>query len=75
MTAQRDLLSAPVRNLSPCEQLTRYLDTWVGMDESRWPQANVEALYDKISYVFGKHPDAEAWYRAWRQAHPQARLA
>lgn len=60
--------------LHPRERLARYLDTWAGMDESAWPEANVKALYDDIMDLFHAHPEAEAWYRAWRTAHPEARL-
>ena len=57
----------------PRERLTRYLDTWAGMDEVAWPEANVKALFDDIMDIFREYPEAEGWYRAWRAAHPEAR--
>jgi hypothetical protein len=60
----------------PRTRLFGYLDAWAGMDESAWPEANVKALYEDIMDVFAEHPrDADGWFRAWRQAHPGARLA
>ncbi len=57
----------------PRERLTGYLDAWASMNEAEWPQANVKALYDDILDIFRDYPEAEAWYRAWRAAHPEAR--
>lgn len=59
----------------PRERLIGYLNAWAEMDEAQWPQANVRALLEDILDVFRDHPEAEAWYREWRQAHPEARLS
>ena len=58
----------------PHKRLTDYLDAWAGMDEAAWLEANVKALYDDIMDIFQEYPEAEAWYREWRAAHPEARL-
>lgn len=58
----------------PRSHLWEYLDAWAGMDEATWPEANVNALLEDILDVFRDHPQAEAWYREWRAAHPEARL-
>ncbi len=55
--------------------LWRLLDLWNGMDEATWPEANVKAIYDDVLDLFREHPEANAWFRAWRAAHPEARLA
>lgn len=55
--------------------LWRLLDLWAGMDESPWSEANVTALKDDIMDLFRDHPEANAWFREWRAAHPTARLA
>ncbi len=69
---QLDLLG---RHLTPRERLSRYLDTWATMDETTWTEANVKALYDDIMDIFRDHPrEADTWFRAWRLAHPEARL-
>ena len=66
-----DLLTHPP---DPRERLTGCLDTWTGMDEAAWPEANVKALYEDIMDIFREYPEADAWYREWRKAHPEARL-
>jgi hypothetical protein len=58
----------------PHERLTRYLDAWAAMDEAAWPEANVKSLYDDIMDIFREYPEAVAWFREWRAAHPEARL-
>jgi hypothetical protein len=59
----------------PRTRLVRLLDTWLGMDESKWTETNVAALYQDILDLFKAHPaEADGWYRAWRQEHPGARL-
>jgi hypothetical protein len=63
-----------VHPADPRERLILYLDTWAGMDEATWPEANVKALYEDLLELFGDHPEAEGWYRDWRTAHPEARL-
>lgn len=68
IATQLDLLG----RLTPRERLTRYLDTWVGMSEATWSEANVKALYEDILDVFKDHPDADTWFRAWRADHPTA---
>jgi hypothetical protein len=69
--------------------LWRLLDLWAGMDESQttesvmsgqpvpvWTEANIKALYEDILDLFSAFPkDADRWFREWRQAHPEARLA
>ncbi len=54
--------------------LWRLMDTWGGMDESAWQEANVKALYEDIMDLFKAHPEAEGWFKEWRQAHPGAKL-
>ncbi len=54
--------------------LWRLLDTWAGMDESAWLEANVKALYEDIMDIFGANPEAEVWFKEWREAHPEGRL-
>ncbi len=56
-------------------RLRSLLDTWASMDESAWPEANVKALHEEIMDIFRDHPEANSWFRAWRAAHPAARLA
>jgi hypothetical protein len=58
----------------PKARLWDLLDTWAGMDETTWPEANVKALYDDIMDIFGEYPEADGWFREWRAAHPEARL-
>ena len=69
--------------------LWRLLDLWAGMDEEQttesavsgqpvpvWTEANVKALLDDILDLFSAAPqDADGWFREWREAHPEARLA
>ncbi len=55
--------------------LWRLMDTWGSMDESTWQEANVKALYEDILDLFKAHPQAEGWFKEWRQANPEARLA
>jgi hypothetical protein len=56
--------------------LWRLLDIWAGMDEATWQGAAVKALYEDIMDVFEGHAkDADRWFREWREAHPEARLA
>lgn len=63
-------------NAGPRARLLKMLDTWATMDESTWPAANVQALYQDIMDMFRAHPiEADGWYRAWRRDHPGARLA
>jgi hypothetical protein len=66
-----ELLTRPS---DPRERLTGFLDAWAGMDEAAWPEANVKALYEDIMDIFQDHPEADRWYREWRQAHPEAKL-
>ncbi len=51
------------------------MDTWTGMDEAAWPEANVKALYEDIMDIFGEYQEADAWFREWRKAHPEGKLA
>jgi len=61
---------------SPKARLHQLLATWAWMDESAWPEANVQALYEDILDLFRDHPgEADAWFKEWRAAHPAARLA
>lgn len=61
---------------APAVRLTRLLDTWSGMDESKWTEANVAALYQDILDVFKAHPvAADGWYQTWKREHPRGRLA
>ena len=57
----------------PQGRLWLLLDTWAGMDEAAWPEANIKALYEDLMDIFRDHPEAETWYREWRKAHPEAR--
>lgn len=59
----------------PRARLWSLLDTWGSMNEDAWPEANVKALYDDIMDVFRDHLEADAWFREWRAAHPEARLS
>lgn len=80
---QRFLLRAPsvvplLADLAtaPAVRLSRLLDAWSGMDESKWTEANVAALYQDIMDVFKAYPaEADVWYRTWRREHPAAWLA
>jgi hypothetical protein len=60
----------------PRARLVSLLTTWATMDESQWTQEAVDRLKDSILDVYRDHPnDADGWYRAWRKAHPDARLS
>jgi hypothetical protein len=59
----------------PRERLSEYLNTWAGMDEFVWPEANVRALYEDIMDVFEEHPEANVWFREWRATNPKERLS
>lgn len=66
----------PGLTTEPRVRLLSYLDTWAGMDEAKWTEASVKALYDDIMDIFHDHPrEADGWFREWRAAHPTARLA
>ena len=65
-----ELLTRPQ---DPRERLILYLDTWATMSEDEWPEANVRALYEDIMDLFRDKPEADAWFREWRQKHPEAR--
>lgn len=67
-----ELLAHP---LDPRERLTACLNAWAGMDEDLWPEANVRALYEDIMDIFLQYQEAESWYREWKQANPEAKLA
>lgn len=70
--ATRDL---PCHTSDPRARLWSLLTAWAGMDEAAWPEANVNALREDIMDIFRDHPvEADGWYRAWRAAHPGARL-
>jgi hypothetical protein len=57
-------------------RLSRLLDTWATMDETAWTQEAVDRLKNEILDTFSEHPrDADTWFREWRQAHPEAKLA
>jgi len=75
MEALAGLFPPPPKAYPPGPQgrLSLLLDTWAGMDEAVWPEANVKALYDDIMDIFRDHPDADTWFKAWRAAHPEAR--
>ena len=55
--------------------LWRLLDLRSEMNETSQTEANVTALYNDIMDVFRDHPEADAWFNAWRAAHPAARLS
>ena len=57
------------------ERLWSLLDQWAGMDEVTWHPEAVDRLKDDILDVFKAHPEADAWFRDWREKHPAARLA
>lgn len=57
----------------PRGRLWVLLSTWAGMDEAVWSEANVRALYDDIMDLFRDYREANAWFREWRAAHPEAR--
>jgi hypothetical protein len=60
----------------PKARLSALLTSWAGMDESQWTQEAVDQLKDQILDLFRDYPDqADAWFRAWRALHPEARLA
>ena len=59
----------------PRARLWHLLGQWAGMDEAAWSEANFKALYEDIMDIFRDHPEADAWFRAWRAMHPEARLA
>jgi len=59
----------------PKARLWDLLDIWTQMDEDQWTQEAVDGLKDEILDVFKMYPEADAWYREWRQAHPAAKLA
>lgn len=65
----------PTHPADPRERLTGYLDAWASMDESAWPEANVLALKEDIMDIFREYPEADAWYREWREKHPEGRLS
>lgn len=60
-------------HLDPKARLSSLLDTWAGMDEAAWAEANVKALYDDLMDIFRDHREADGWYREWRAKNPGAR--
>jgi hypothetical protein len=38
-------------------------------------EANVKALNEDIMDIFAEHAEANAWFRAWRGLHLNARLS
>ncbi len=59
----------------PRAALWWHLDTWAGMNGAEWTAEEVTALYNAILGFWTDYPDAaEAWWREWRAAHPEARL-
>ena len=59
----------------PKARLWFLLDLWASMHEAEWSEANVNALYEDIMDLFRDHEEADAWFREWREAHPEARLS
>ncbi len=46
----------PIHTSPPWTRLWSLLDTWAGIDERAWSEANVKALYDDIMDVFQENP-------------------
>ncbi len=59
----------------PKARLSSLLTTWFTMNETAWRQEDVDGLKNGILDLFKVHPEAEDWFKAWRQANPGARLA
>jgi hypothetical protein len=55
-------------------RLWALLDRWTTLPEDAWTRAAVDQLRDEILDVFTSQPEADAWFREWRAAHPEARL-
>jgi hypothetical protein len=51
------------------------LDRWTTLSEDAWTQEAVDRLKVEILAMFRAHPEADAWFREWRAAYPEARLA
>lgn len=74
--AVADLIAQTIldRPADPKARLWMLLDTWAIMDEAGWSEANVKALYNDILDLFQEYPEADTWFREWREGHPEARL-
>ncbi|MGD0266198.1 MAG: hypothetical protein ABSD47_14760 [Candidatus Methylomirabilota bacterium] len=63
-------------SLRAAVQLWALLDTWAGMTEAEWTQEAVDKLHNDIMDIFRDHPaEADGCFRAWRRAHPEAKLS
>ncbi len=60
--------------LDPQIRLRSLLTTWATLDEDHWTQEAVDTLKDSILDLFRDYPEADAWFKEWREIHPGARL-
>ncbi len=60
---------------APKTRLWILLDSWSGMDEATWHMEAVDQIKNGILDLFKAHPEADTWFREWRAANPERRLA
>ncbi len=73
-TAEAPAATDQTAAVGPQAKLWVLLDRWTCMNEVNWSPEAVDRLKDEILDLFASHPEADAWFREWRAAHPEARL-